>query len=77
MVNKSTDSAPDMMAKNERFTAHLKREINDPSVLIYFHCILHQQIICAKSFILNDTLQKVISIVNYIQANTTKHVDDG
>ena len=73
MISLCTDSAPAVMAKNEGFIAHLKRGIKDPNVLISFHCILHQQNLCAKSAILNDTLQKVISIVNYIRANATKH----
>lgn len=73
LVSVCTDGAPAMMAKNEGFTAYLKRETKDSNVLISFHCILHQQNFCAKSVILNDTLQKVINIVNYIRANATKH----
>eukprot|EP00106_Octopus_bimaculoides_P017414 XP_014784856.1 PREDICTED: general transcription factor II-I repeat domain-containing protein 2A-like [Octopus bimaculoides] len=61
------------MAKNEGFIAHIKRETKDPSEQISFHCILHQQNLCAKSAILNDTLHKVTSIVNYIRANAAKH----
>ncbi|XP_023231919.1 general transcription factor II-I repeat domain-containing protein 2-like [Centruroides sculpturatus] len=60
LVSVCTDGAPAMMAKNEGFIAYLKREIKVPSALIASHCILHQQNLCAKSTILNDTLQKVI-----------------
>lgn len=73
LVSVCTDGAPAMMAKNEGFIGHLKRETKEPNVLISFHCVLHQQNLCAKSVILNDTLQKVISIVNCIRANATKH----
>jgi hypothetical protein len=34
---------------------------------------LHQQNLCAKAATLRDTLQQVISIVNYTRANATKH----
>ncbi|XP_029641339.1 uncharacterized protein LOC115216280 [Octopus sinensis] len=61
LVNVCMDGAP-AMAENEGFIAHLKRVTKESNVLISFHCILHQQNFCAKSAILNDTLQKVISI---------------
>lgn len=41
LVSVCTDGAPAMMAKNEGYTAYLKRETKDPNVLISFHCILH------------------------------------
>ena len=69
------DGAPAMMDKNEGITEHLKREMNDPSVLISFHCILHQQNLCAKPAILNDTWKKITCIVNYIRVNATKQAD--
>jgi hypothetical protein len=34
---------------------------------------LHQQNLCGKATILRDTLQQVISFVNYIRANATRH----
>lgn len=39
------------------------------NVLISFYCILNQQNLCAKAVILNDTLHKVVNIVNYIRTN--------
>jgi len=38
-----------------------------------FHCILHQQNLCAKSALLSDALNGVIAIVNYIPANAMSH----
>ena len=73
LVSVCTVGAPSMTGKNEDFIAHLKRELSDPNALISFHCLLHQQNLCAKNVILNDTLQKVKGILNYIRANATRH----
>ena len=73
LVGVCTDGAPSMTGKDAGFIAHLKKELPEPNALISFHCILHQQNLCAKSVTLNDTLQKVIGIVNYIRANATRH----
>ncbi len=66
LVSVCTDGAPSMTGKNEGFVAHLKKELSNQNALISFHCILHQQNLCAKSVILNDTLKKVVGIVNFI-----------
>lgn len=41
--------------------------------LISFHCILHHQNLCAKSAVLQDTINKCIAIVNYIRGNAMRH----
>ncbi|XP_065642694.1 protein FAM200C-like [Hydra vulgaris] len=68
LVSICSDGAPSMRGKNEGFIAFLKNELTDPDCLITFHCILHQQSLCAKAATLDDILKKVIGIVNYIQA---------
>ena len=41
--------------------------------MILFQCILHQQNLCAKSTILQDTLDRAIAIVNYIRINAMRY----
>ena len=73
LVSVCTYGAPSMRGKHEGFIVQIKNVLSDPDALISFLCILHQQNLCAKSTILSDTLQQVISIVNYIRANATRH----
>lgn len=73
IVSVCTDGAPSMIGKNEGFVAHLKKEFVRHDDFISFHCILHQQNLCSKSVILDDTLKKIVGIVNYIRANSTRH----
>jgi hypothetical protein len=62
-----------MTGKREGFIAQVKKVLSDPDALVSFHCILHQQNLCAKSTILSDTLEQVLSIVYYIRANAAPH----
>ncbi|XP_065671870.1 protein FAM200C-like [Hydra vulgaris] len=73
LVSIYSDGALSMRGKNEGFIAFLKKELPDPDCLITFHCIFHQQSLCAKAATLDDTLKKVIGIVNYIRANSSRH----
>ena len=61
-----------MTGKREGFVAHLKKELNQ-TTLISFYCILHHQNLFAKSIILDDTLKKVVGIVNFVRANAIRH----
>jgi len=72
-VSVCTDGAPSVIGKHEGFVALLRRELPNPDTLMSFHCILHQEKLCAKSALLSDTLNRVIGIVNYIRANATRH----
>ena len=73
LVSVCTDGAPSMIGKHEGFVALLRKELPNPDTLISFHCILHQQNLCAKSALQSDTLNGVIGIVNYIRANAMRH----
>ena len=73
LVSVCTHGAPSMIGKHEGFVALLRRELLDPDTLMSFHCILHQQNLCAKSALLSDTLNGVVGIVNYIRANAMRH----
>ena len=68
-----TDGAPSVIGKYEGFAALLRRELPNSDTLMSFHCILHQQSLCAKSALLSGTFNGVIGIVNYIRANAIRH----
>ena len=73
LLSVCTDGAPFMIEKHEEFVALLRRELPNPDTLMSSHCILHQQNLCAKSALLSNTLNGVIGIMNYIQANAMRH----
>ena len=73
LVSVFIDGALSMIGTHEGFVALLRRELPNPDSLISFHCILHQQNLCAKSVFLSDTLNGVIDIMNYIRANAMSH----
>jgi len=73
LVSVCTDGAPYMMGKHEGFVALLRRDLPNPDTLMSFHCILHQQNLCAESALLSDTLNGVIGVMNYIRANAMRH----
>ena len=52
---------------------HYYGELPNPDTLMSFHCILHQLNLCVKSALLSGTLNGVIGIVKYIQANPMRH----
>jgi Spin-doc zinc-finger len=59
-----TDGAPAMIGKNQGLHGQLlQRKINLP----LYHCIIHQENLCAKKIGFEDTMTTVISIVNLIK----------
>ena len=48
LISVFTDGAPSMIGTHEGFVALLRRELPNPDSLMSFHCILHQQNLCAK-----------------------------
>ncbi|UYV81530.1 EPM2AIP1 [Cordylochernes scorpioides] len=65
LVSVCTDGTPAMAGKREGLISLLKKEYANLENLIYFHCILHQQNLCAKSASLNDNLEYIIGIVYF------------
>lgn len=42
-------------------------------LLFFYFILLHQQNLCAKSILLNETLKEVVGELNLIQANAKRH----
>lgn len=69
IVSVTTDGAPNMIGKHLGFVQLLKQEVNHN--LVEFHCIIHQEALCAKSTFksLEKVMVLVTKIVNFIVAH--------
>ncbi|KAK0155945.1 General transcription factor II-I repeat domain-containing protein 2 [Merluccius polli] len=70
----TTDGAPAMVGKRAGLTALVSDKVREfgGSVLKY-HCILHQEQLCAKSIGLKNVMQDVVAIVNNIRSKALSH----
>lgn len=66
IVSVTTDGAPSMTGKDAGFVNLFTRRVGHP--LIAFHCIVHQEALCAKSGLkeFEDVMKIVTKIVNFI-----------
>ena len=71
-----TDGAPAMTSNQQGFVARFLDYVfngYDNKELINFHCIIHQEALCAKSVVLNTILKDVNRIILFIRTNTLHH----
>jgi len=77
LVSVCTDGAPAMAGISGGFVALLKKQLRsewpDSPSITSFHCIIHQEALCAKSATLDETMEEAISIVNFIRARALNH----
>lgn len=68
VVSVTSDGAPSMVGTTSGFIHFFAKEAKHP--LIQFHCIIHQEALCAKesSKKLDDVLKDVTKMVNFIMA---------
>jgi hypothetical protein len=68
IVSVTTDGTPCMIGKDRGFVNLLSKKIGHP--LIGFHCIIHQEALCAKDGLMQyeNILKLVTKIVNFINA---------
>ena len=73
LVSLCTDGAPSMLGRQAGFVALFRQEIGKPN-LVSYHCIIHQQALCAKTDCgLQDTIETVVESVNLIRARSLNH----
>ena len=73
LVSLCTDGALSMLGCQAGFVALFRHEIGKPN-LISYHCIIHQQALCAKAGCgLQDTMKTVVESVNLIRARSLNH----
>ncbi|XP_014768374.1 protein FAM200A-like [Octopus bimaculoides] len=68
VVSVTTDGAPSMTCEKVGFINPFAKEVGH--TLIGFHCILHEEVLCAKAGLkeLQEVMQTVTKVVNYISA---------
>ena len=72
LVSVTTDGAPAMTGRRSGFIAHCKADPDFPTFLNY-HCIIHQQAICAKVLGFDYVMAPVVKIINSIRAKAKQH----
>uniref|UniRef100_H2YR08 HAT C-terminal dimerisation domain-containing protein n=1 Tax=Ciona savignyi TaxID=51511 RepID=H2YR08_CIOSA len=73
----STDGAPAMVGSKAGVTSLIKKELASNNVDMHdftaFHCIIHQQNLCAKSVKCDHVMKKVVSTINFIKSRALNH----
>ena len=72
----ATDGAPSMVGSKNGFVSKMKAEISmhrESSSFIAFHCMIHQQNLCAKSVKFSNIMSTVVSCVNFIKSRALNH----
>ena len=73
LVSQCKDGAPSMLGCQAGFVALFRQEIGKP-ILISYHCIIHQQALCAKAGCgLQDTMKTIVESVNLIRTRSLNH----
>ena len=75
LISVTTDGAPSMIGNKKGFVQRLKSYPKCNNMMISYHCIIHQSVLCCKLHSnLEDTMTQVIKIVNFIRAKSSlKH----
>ena len=67
----ATDGAPAMVGKHKGLVSLLKKELDAKEIrhdtLIFRHCIIHQQSLCAKSVKFDHVISVVTDCINFIK----------
>ncbi|XP_004213339.2 general transcription factor II-I repeat domain-containing protein 2-like [Hydra vulgaris] len=67
----TTDGASSMKGKNIGFVALFKKSINHN--ILSYHCIIHQEQLCAKVLKMKEVVEIVIQTVNFIRSRGLNH----
>uniref|UniRef100_A0A3P9LWT7 SPIN-DOC-like zinc-finger domain-containing protein n=1 Tax=Oryzias latipes TaxID=8090 RepID=A0A3P9LWT7_ORYLA len=71
MVGITTDGAPAMIGKKAGLTALISQKVSEcGGKVAQYHCILHQEQLCAKTIGLADVVRDVVKIINCINSKT-------
>uniref|UniRef100_H2ZZS8 DUF4371 domain-containing protein n=1 Tax=Latimeria chalumnae TaxID=7897 RepID=H2ZZS8_LATCH len=74
LVGVTTDGAPAMVGEANGFIGCLKKNIGDRAALLkQYHCIIHQEALCAKYLKFKEVMEFVVSTVNFIRARSLNH----
>ena len=75
MVNVTMDGAGSMVGENKGIVTLIEKGVVGEIRIkfVKLHCIMHQQVLCAKSASLNDVMSLVIKDVNFILSRCLNH----
>uniref|UniRef100_A0A3P9L1Z0 SPIN-DOC-like zinc-finger domain-containing protein n=1 Tax=Oryzias latipes TaxID=8090 RepID=A0A3P9L1Z0_ORYLA len=74
MVGITTDGAPAMIGKKAGLTALISQKVSEcGGKVAQYHCILHQEQLCAKTIGLADVVRDVVKIINCIRSKALSH----
>ena len=68
----TTDGAPAMTGRHAGFIAQCRNDPDFPTFL-HYHCIIHQQAICAKVTGFDHVMTPVVRIINSIRSKAKQH----
>nr|XP_022908263.1 general transcription factor II-I repeat domain-containing protein 2A-like [Onthophagus taurus] len=71
LVSISTDGAPCMVGRKNGFLALCRQNEQFPD-FISFHCIIHNNVLCAKVLDVNDVMDVAVKIANSIRARSLR-----
>ena len=71
----TTDGAPAMVGKREGLVKLIEDEAlrSGNTILMKYHCIIHQENLCAKSLKIESVMNVVIKTVNFIRSRGLNH----
>ncbi|CAM4361987.1 unnamed protein product [Leuciscus chuanchicus] len=72
LVSVTTDGAPAMTGQHAGFVALCRGDPDFPKFL-HYHCIIHQQALCAKVMGFDHVMTPVIKIINSIRSKAKQH----
>ncbi|XP_067243660.1 general transcription factor II-I repeat domain-containing protein 2B-like [Chanodichthys erythropterus] len=74
MAGITTDGAPAMVGRKSGLAAFVSQKVSEcGGKVVKYHCILHQEQLCAKSVGLVDVMRDVVKIVNNIRSKALSH----
>ena len=71
----ATDGAPSMVGRQRGLSGRVSAELacrNLPQI-IWAHCIVHQESLCAKAITLNHVMKVVVPTINFIRSRDLNH----
>lgn len=72
LVSVATDGAPSMMGSHNGLIGLLRADDKFPAFLSY-HCVIHQENLCAGKLGFEEVFKEVVKIVNFIRASPLRH----
>ncbi|XP_034935027.1 general transcription factor II-I repeat domain-containing protein 2A-like [Chelonus insularis] len=72
LVSITSDGAATMTGNQNGFLAKCRNNKKFPFFNVY-HCIIHQQVLCVKTLKINDVIDEVVTIINFIRGRALNH----